>query len=479
MARLSKPQAVIALIFLFLLILRIPGLTNSPAEYHGWRQSDTEAMARNFNQYRFNILYPQLNYDGPQPNYAQLEFPVTPFLIAAVYRLFGESFMLARLVPLLFFAGSAYYLYLLGKELAGELFGRLALLAYGIFPFCVFFSRAIMPEPAALFFMLSGLYYFLIWQKAPGKRGRLLLSAGLLALGISQKIPAAYIGLPIGWVFLQRKGLRAIVSLAPWSFALLALLPPFLFFAWLKGVAETDYVSGIAANLLLPGWVQGFWSPAAASFLSQALLRAYTPMGLGLAFGGLLLLDWQRDRFLLIWATAAALEVVLVAAVIQLDYYLLLTAPVVALLAAAALRQLWGTGCGRMMLVGFLLAMVLLGWQVTGLCFQEEEQLLKQARIIEESTGSDDLLVIGRYSPELLNLSHRYGWRANIFFPGDPQKELEYFTAGRAAYFVVVQGQIEGDPDGSYYNYLRENYREIFLGEDLSLFPLGSGESGG
>ena len=75
-------------VFLFLIIIsmRIPYIDNSPAELGDmWRQIDTESIARNFVKYKFNIFYPQFNYDGPIPNYVQLEFQITTFIIEVCY----------------------------------------------------------------------------------------------------------------------------------------------------------------------------------------------------------------------------------------------------------------------------------------------------------------------------------------------------------------------------------------------------------
>jgi len=467
-----KPQTVTALIFLLLLLLRLPGLDNSPAEYHAWRQSDTEAIARNFTEQKFNIFYPQLNYDGPLPNYAQLEFQITTFLIACLYRLFGYHYFLARLIPLLFFAGSAYGLFCIGRELGGQLYGWLALSVYGSFPFCVYFSRAIMPEAAALFFMTAGLYAFIRWQRAKSNLVWLFLAAGSTALAISQKVPAIYIGIPMVYLLWQERGVRILKNSYIWAWAILALGPPLLYFWWLQGVAETDYVSGIAANLLFPGWFKQKWLLEAGPFMGQGLLRAYTPLGLGLALGGFLLLDCKRDRLLSSWAVAAAIEVVGVAAIIRLDYYLLLAAPIMALLAAAALRQVWQSSYGRMAIYGLVLSMVLLGWQEAGLRYQQDQEILQKALAVEEATQGEDLLVLGTYNPQLLNLSHRYGWRANIFYPQDPQTELDFFIVNQAVYFIAVDGQVEGDYNGSYYRYLQEHYQEKTLQPGLSLFIL-------
>lgn len=472
MLRTRKSQAVTVIIFIGLILLRLPGMDNSPAEYHSWRQSDTEAIARNFSRNTFNIFYPQLNYDGPLPNYVQLEFQITTFLIAILYRLWGHYYYLARLVPLLFFCGSAYFLYLIGKRIAGKLTGWLALAAYGLFPFCIYFSRAIMPESAALFFMTGGMYYFLVWQDRENSKRAMLLSAVFTALAISQKIPAIYIGLPMACLLFKTQGMQALKNPSAWAYLLVALLPPFLYFFWLHYVAESAFVSGIAARLLFSAWNQKDFPSSGVRFLIQGLPRAYTAPGLGLAAGGLLLHRSAHAWLLRSWALGAALEIFFIAAAIQLDYYLLLAAPIIALLAAVSLEHLVKNSFGRVIIIGLLILLAMTAWQETGLSFREEEIILQRAKVLQENTLPSHLLVIGVYNPELLNLSDRFGWRANIFYPQDKKRELGFFVENRASYFVTVNGQIEGDWDGSYLRLLQENYPRRALPYGVTLYEL-------
>ena len=51
--------------FIVLIAIRMIGITNPPLDYSSWRQVDTDSMARNFIDYKFNILYPQLKERMP------------------------------------------------------------------------------------------------------------------------------------------------------------------------------------------------------------------------------------------------------------------------------------------------------------------------------------------------------------------------------------------------------------------------------
>ena len=45
-------------------------------------------------------MYPQTNYDGPPPNYVELELQIVPFLAATLYKIFGVHEIFGRLITL-------------------------------------------------------------------------------------------------------------------------------------------------------------------------------------------------------------------------------------------------------------------------------------------------------------------------------------------------------------------------------------------
>ena len=63
-------------------LLRLKGIHSPIFDHPGWRQGDTAAIARNFAQLQYNIFLPQVDYNGPPPNYVELELQIVPFLAA-------------------------------------------------------------------------------------------------------------------------------------------------------------------------------------------------------------------------------------------------------------------------------------------------------------------------------------------------------------------------------------------------------------
>jgi hypothetical protein len=93
-------------IVLFGLALRLIGIHDPVLDHPAWRQGDTAAIARNFALLNFNIFYPQADYNGPPPNYVELELQIVPYLAAIGYKIFGVHEVFGRLVSIAFSLGT-------------------------------------------------------------------------------------------------------------------------------------------------------------------------------------------------------------------------------------------------------------------------------------------------------------------------------------------------------------------------------------
>lgn len=462
-------RLLLILIFLSLLVLRMPGLSNPPADYHSWRQSDTEAIAQNILENDFSSLFPQLNYDGPAPNYVQLELPVTSFIIAILYKIFGYSYMLARLVPLAFFMASAYFLYLLGLRFLGHRCAVFSLILYGIFPFNIYFSRAIMPEAAALFFQLGGFYFFLLWLERE-KTVYLIASSVLISLAVTQKVPAVFILVPTAYLLFNKYHWKMFIHSGSWVLFLIAVIPPYFYFTWLAQLAQTDYVSGIAARLW-PTLQKVLSEQGDGDYLRSVLPRAFTSAGLFL----MLFIPVIFNKKLLplgIWLFTMVVEAATVAAAINLDYYVIFLGPPLALLGGKVLDTAMDFKGGVLAVTIIFSLIVHEGYQELTPRYVLNSSYLLYARDIEKRTKKEDLLILGLDNPVLFNISRRKGWRANVNYQQDPAGELKGYIDQGAKYFIMIDNRIFGDEDGSYVNYLNSSYDQISPQQGITYYRL-------
>lgn len=457
--------SLVIILFALVVIMRLPYIGNSPYEVgESWRQADTESMARNFVEDRFNIFFPQLNYDGEAPNYAQLEFQITTFIIAILYKLFGYHYELARLVPILFFAGSACYLYFISKRYYSTKVSFVITLLYAIFPLNLYYTRAIMPESAVLFFTLGAFYYFSKWIDHE-KFKTLIMATIMTALAILVKVPAIFIGIPMLWMSIAKFKKTIFIKWQLWFFAIISLSLPVIYFKWLEGVAEFNFVTGIASKHILPKFTNAIFSSQSLQFFYTHLPQSFTWIGLVLATIGVFQFKWRKESPIIVWWLAIVVEVLVIVAVIRFNYYLVFIGPLIAILAGKALGILFKWKYGMIPVTFIMVVMTFNSYTNIQPRVVEKDNILIQAEYVKKYTEKEDLIVIGTFSPELINASERKGWRANInyydYIPHGPEEEMDYFIAHGAKYFIPLKGFIYGDEDRSYRNYLDENFTKV------------------
>ena len=201
-----------ALLALFLAI-QLPKLDSVPwDQYESWRQSDTYSIAVNYVQYGMDLLHPQLNYDGVSENYAQLELQIVPYLSALVFQLTGTMTpVVPRLLCMLFFLGSAWFLYRLMRGISGRWPALVGLGIYLFLPLSMMTAHVIQPEACALFFYCGGVW--LLWRFQQTRRLAFLWGASAMtAVAIMEKTPVAFVGLVFLYVLFSLGGLACLRS---------------------------------------------------------------------------------------------------------------------------------------------------------------------------------------------------------------------------------------------------------------------------
>ena len=257
--RRRHPRIVLMIGLLALLVVTRMGHLAGPIdEPHAWRQSDTAQYALAFFQSGIDLLHPSVNWMGNYKTVA-FEYPLPEALMALVWRVFGYDLLYARLVVLMFFAGSAAYLYLIVRRFATEGFAALATAVYLVLPLSLYYSRAVHVDFAAVF--LAHAMCFHILRLLDGIRVRdLILGASAATLAFLIKAPYAfYFALPLGIVFLQQRNWRA----AAWAAA--CTVPALAAFAWwesysaaLNGAApDWSFIPGYQKIINMGSWYFG------------------------------------------------------------------------------------------------------------------------------------------------------------------------------------------------------------------------------
>lgn len=475
----KQERYILFFLFLILLAVRLYHLDTPPLENEeSWRQADTESMAWNFVSYDFNPLRPNLNYDGPLPNIPALELQVTTFLIALLYKIFGHHYILARLVPIMFFLLSAYYLYRFARLHMNRRGAALSLLIYGILPINVYYSRAIMPESAALMFWLAGLYYFNCWIKENTRKKdtsafKLAVSAACLSLAIMTKPPVVFVAIPMLFMCFNAWGWGWVRMPALWGYALAILAIPAIYYYISTNLADYTYTLGIA-NIIGKQTLTAFYSPEALSFFRESIPKIVGKTGILLVLMGIISAA-KKQTVIVIWFLAMVLEVILIVSPIRALYYLIFLTVPCALLIGNLAGRLPKYFSGIISLA-IIVVIAYNSWQQVKPMYTINETMQTQVKVVRELTAKDDLLVVASFDPCLLSLADRRGWRYNLgiysFIPEDPYKELAYYRERGAKYFVPIQGKVYGDEDDKLMNYIEKSYPKIETVEGYPIYDL-------
>ena len=216
-------------ILLILLLAAVPRAIRLDAPVSTWREADTAAIARNFAQHGFRILYPEVDWGGGTPGFVESEFPLYSFLTGLGIAALGPGDQWGRLLSLLCSLATIYGLYLLVRKLVSEGVALWSALFYAILPMNIYYGRSVMPEAALLMCSVFGLYFFSAWLDR-GRGRDFILTWLCLSLAVLLKIPTLYLGLPLLFLAWEKHGRRTFRTEKLWLLAGLILLPAALWY---------------------------------------------------------------------------------------------------------------------------------------------------------------------------------------------------------------------------------------------------------
>lgn len=229
--KLGEFVLVTAILSLFIGV-RTYRLTTPLADWHSSRQADTAAVARNFVQEKFNLLYPQSDSlwalsesQLPNPNrYFMNEFPLYNAFVAIIYKYFGINHVYGRMVSIGVSGVGALYLYLLVKKLLDYPTAIVSLLYYSLLPYNIYYNRVFMPDPSFAAFSIIALYYCVSWVENQ-RVGHALLMSLTFAVATLIKPYAIFMLIPLVYWVVRNRGLKDLRAASTYAYVALALAP--------------------------------------------------------------------------------------------------------------------------------------------------------------------------------------------------------------------------------------------------------------
>lgn len=174
------------------------------AEAHRWRAIFDADVARNFYERSMNIFYPQVNWGGADQPFVGMEFPLMPWLVAALYYVFGEETIIGRLVSMLFSVATVWAIAVLGTWMFNVAVGRAAAFLMAISPSAIFFGRFFISDIPMVCFSVLAMLGWVVYLDTGSRRACVWASVAS-ALAFLVKLPAIMMLAPFAWAAWEAK----------------------------------------------------------------------------------------------------------------------------------------------------------------------------------------------------------------------------------------------------------------------------------
>ncbi len=440
-------------------LLRLHGVHDPIFDHPAWRQGDTAAIARNFAQLNPNPLYPQTDYNGPPPNYVELELQIVPWLAGMLYKVVGVHEVIGRLISIAFGTATIIVIALFGRWLfASAIAGLAAAAIYAVIPGAWYYSHTFMPDTTMVFFTTAALYACGRWIVDDKASWRGFLPAALLLMAAFLAKPVAVTAaIPVAAAAVARLGWRgAFTRPQLWALAVVAFVPLAAYDHIVSSHAEWHWASGITKLHVIPDLRKALTSPhafvvKALTFVHGLRMLATTmlgPVGTLIAIAGFCVPLRSRSNALLWgWLAGGLLYAYVVVTVERVDYYLYLLLPLGALAGGrfcAWVYERWGDVRDRRMTLAAIGAVVWLvalaaGYREIAPYYKWSRANYVRAKALDATLAPGTLIVMGHYDPSILYTINRKGWEEDphLWTPFDEQSAIRK----GARYFVAVEKQ--------------------------------------
>jgi uncharacterized membrane protein YhaH (DUF805 family) len=240
---------VLLLIALISFFMHYSHFSKDLMSIHVWRQTQTQSTIINFYEEDMNLLNPRRNDRGDTGGIFRMEFPLMQWMVAGLYRVFGNHLIITRLfmffIGLLAVLGMYRLLYELSNQHLLALFGAWA---FNFSPSFFYHTINPMPDIFALCSSIWGIALFFHWTRNQ-KNSLLFLSGLLLAIGTMSKLPfILYFTVPVFYfaIKIYRQGYKKQLINQLFKITGFVALP----FIWYVSVIAQWHGNGVVKGVL-------------------------------------------------------------------------------------------------------------------------------------------------------------------------------------------------------------------------------------
>jgi 4-amino-4-deoxy-L-arabinose transferase-like glycosyltransferase len=488
---------VVFLAFLFVAALgiRMYHVNDPPLNFQATREYRSLIIARADYYDHTNAIptWQKQVADFSRQKQGLLEPPIFETIVSYAYLLAGgEAFWIPKLLSSIFWLVGAYFLYLIGRRIAGPQAAIFSVAFYLFLPFSIIASRSFQPDPLMIMLVLISVFSILRYYEHP-TRSALVIAAIPAAFAFLVKPVCLFVilGAFVSMGIAQKGVRRAIISSTTVIFVAVMALPTLG--AYLYGIATGRFLLGEAEKTLVPRLLltSFFWQNLFKNIGAVVGFGAFT-----LALVGVLLFREGLPRALIIglWVGYGIFCVAVDYNVATHDYYQLQLIPIVALslgpLAAIIMQRLssvctqwrWRLAISAIVFLAVLLSAAAARPRLVSPGSQRlvnaEEQIGKQ---VDHNTDTVFLASDYGVSLEYHGLMSGYPWPLESDLEwerltGSPSPNANarfntWFASRSPQYFIILDMQ-EFDQQPDLKAFLSERFPVLAQTDDYLIFDL-------
>jgi|GEM_PF-2188689 len=442
-----KVNYLVAILIIFFALLHMPWITTPPIDEHNWRQTDTAAVARNFQFESSNIFLPRVDGRGQFSGITGMEFPAYNYILYIANSIFGYQHWHGRVITLIFGCLGLAFFYALIKRRYYIWLACISTFVMALTPLYFSFSKNIQPDILMLFLSVAGLYFT---QRFSEKyQDRFFYTAlACFSLAILIKVPGVFILLPAIYI-LKKEGLQKILDIKKMLSILLFLVAPALgWYLWSDHLSKAygmgNYFYGdisFAKSLALVA-TKGFWYRICDYILPIRFV--FGPIYL-LAFIGLFVSVVRKKYLPIIWLLSFALFIGLFSIKSYYhNYYSLSLVPPIALMVGIALEWIYSNLKKDSKIIAKIFIVVIVAGG-TIVAFINAERVYKNRidrnyskleSVVDAVVPKNKLVITNANSnPVALYFSNRKGWSLPNALLGE--NEIKTYIIAGAKYLII------------------------------------------
>lgn len=420
---------ILSIIIICGVVARLYKINSPIADWHSWRQADTASVSRIYSEEGINVLYPRY-YDISSiqsgifnpTGYRFVEFPIYNIIHSFLFMNFpGLSLEVwGRLLTVFVVSISTILVYAISKNYLSGLASILAAFFFALLPYNIFFGRVILPDPLAVTFALSSLFFFIRFLKF-GHTKLLYLASLFLALSILIKPFTAFYAVPVIFLFVKKYDISKAINDPKIRYRLILstgiiLIPFILWRIWISNFPEGIPFFEWMFNGDRIRFRPAFWRWIFGERLGLLILGAW-----GLVPFSLSILEKKpKNYFLHTFLLGALLYVVIVASAnVRHDYYQILTIPAIAIALGRGAEIMFkgefvNRNLGRLFLTLAIVLMFMASWlKVREFYKINHPEILVAGAAVDRLTPKN-AKVIASYNGDtaFLYQTRRFGWPA-------------------------------------------------------------------